>query len=60
MLLFFNKKIHFMKLPFKFHQAGLLVAIFCTTLLTNCKKDDEATPQTVTDVVIADDRFTLG
>lgn len=48
-----------MKLYFKLRPAGLLVAILCTTLLTNCKKDDEATPQTVTDVVIADDRFTL-
>lgn len=48
-----------MKLPFKLRPAALLVAVLCTTLLTSCNNDDEATPQTVTDVVIADDRFTL-
>lgn len=48
-----------MKFSYKLRQAGILVAVFCTTLLTNCKKDDEATPQTVTDVVVADNRFSF-
>ncbi len=37
----------------------LLTALSLVFVTTSCKKDDEATPNTVTDVVIAGDQFTL-
>lgn len=48
-----------MKFITSFGRASLFIALLGAGLMTSCKKDDEATPQTVTDVVIAGDQFTL-
>lgn len=48
-----------MKFSTSFGRASVFMAILSASLLTSCKDDDEATPQTVTDVVVAGEQFTL-
>jgi uncharacterized surface protein with fasciclin (FAS1) repeats len=46
--------------PVLFRQASLFLAVLLVGFLSGCKKDgEEATPQSATDVINGDDRFTL-